>query len=378
MRSVGRLAGIGLLCAAVVLVILPHTVIGGGTPSGTTVSNTATLDYQVDSIDQTPIVSSVDFLVDTKVDLTVVTQDGAEVPVTPGSLFGDGLYNVLRFRVTNTGNSAQDCSLGVVTVITGGGAKFGGTDAFDMESEPVPVTRIFVNSVLDVAGTYDNGVDVDNFIDELPIDSFFDVFVVLDAPLTADDGEIASYHLVATAHDAGGAGSLGPLTTADAGPWTRLAVQVVFADAAGTAAGDAQYDGEHSDQDDYEVAAADLTVSKTSAVISDPFSAVNPKAIPGAVMRYTIDITNAGGTDADNVVTVDQIPANTTFVSGTVTTSNSNGGATITVEYSDDGVVWSPVETSPVAYIRVTNSVVDANDGASDGTAQVTFDVTID
>jgi len=94
-------------------------------------------------------------------------------------------------------------------------------------------------------------------------------------------------------------------------------------------------------------------------VISDPFNGgSNPKAIPGAIIRYTIDIANSGTTNADAVIVADQIPANTTFLSGSVTTSNSNGGATILVEYSADGVVWSNVETTPVAYIRATNSVV--------------------
>jgi len=370
----GKLALVGLLCVVVLALAAPHMAFADGTDSGTDIDNTATLDYQVGGIDQTQLSSFVTFKVDNKVDLTVVTQDGSEVTVVPGSLFGDGVYNVLHFRVTNVGNTAQDCSLRVVTVATGNGAKFGGSAAFNMTPEPVPDARIFVNSAMDVAGTYDNGTDTDNYIDELPKDSFFDVFVVLDAVLTAADGEIASYHLVATVHDAGAGGSLGDLTTADTGAWASGTVQVVFADAAGTASGDAQYDGQHSDQDDYEVASADLSITKSSAVMSDPFSASNPKAIPGAVIRYPIDIANVGGTDAQTVITRDQIPANTTFVSGSAATSNSNGGATITVEYSADGVAWQGTETSPVAYIRVTNSVVDA----TTGTAQITFDVTVD
>ncbi|MGD8628326.1 MAG: DUF11 domain-containing protein [bacterium] len=369
-----RLALVGLCCVAVIAVAVPFTVFADGTASGTDIDNTATLDYQVGGIDQTQLSSFATFKVDNKVDLTVVTQDGGEVTVLPGSLFGDGVYNVLHFRVSNDGNTAQDCSLSVVTVATGSAAKFGGTDAFDMTPEPVPEARIFVNSVMDVAGTYDNGTDTDNYIDELPADSFFDVFVVLDAPLTAADGQIASYHLVASVHDAGLGGTLGDLTTADTGAWDSGTVQVVFADAAGTAPGDGQHDGRHSDQDDYEVNSADLAVNKSSAVISDPFSSSNPKAIPGATIRYTIDIANTGGADAQTVTAVDQIPANTTFVGGSVATSNSNGGATITVEYSADGVVWQGAETSPVAYVRVTNSVVDA----TNGTAQMTFDVTVD
>lgn len=63
-----------------------------------------------------------------------------------------------------------------------------------------------------------------------------------------------------------------------------------------------------------------LTVLKTSAVISDPFNgATNPKSIPGAVIQYTLVISNSGGSIAvDNVVMTDVIPANTTYVAGSL------------------------------------------------------------
>ena len=88
-------------------------------------------------------------------------------------------------------------------------------------------------------------------------------------------------------------------------------------------------------------------------------------------------MANSGTADAVSVAVVDQIPANTVFTSASIGTTNSNGAATATIEYSTDGVVWSPVETAPVAYIRVTSSVVDANNGVVDGTATVSFDVLI-
>jgi uncharacterized repeat protein (TIGR01451 family) len=56
-----------------------------------------------------------------------------------------------------------------------------------------------------------------------------------------------------------------------------------------------------------------LSVSKTSAVLSDPFNgSSNPKRIPGAVVRYSVTTTNAGsGTvDASTLVITDPVPAN--------------------------------------------------------------------
>jgi hypothetical protein len=48
-----------------------------------------------------------------------------------------------------------------------------------------------------------------------------------------------------------------------------------------------------------------LTVSKTSAVVADGFNATNPKAIPGATVRYCILITNPGTLAASDVFAVD-------------------------------------------------------------------------
>ena len=60
--------------------------------------------------------------------------------------------------------------------------------------------------------------------------------------------------------------------------------------------------------DTYEVQTAALTITKTSDVIFDPFSTdPNWKAIPGAVVEYTVTIVNGGLNDADNVSISDNI-----------------------------------------------------------------------
>jgi len=54
-----------------------------------------------------------------------------------------------------------------------------------------------------------------------------------------------------------------------------------------------------------------LSVSKSSAVISDPFNGTtNPLAIPGAVVEYTITISNAASTaTATSVAITDSLNA---------------------------------------------------------------------
>ncbi len=363
-----------LLVACLLILGLTQMAMALGTPSGTSIDNSATLDYSVGGVSQTQIVSNTaSFLVDNKVDLTVTTVDGAAVVVVPGSN-----AMVLTYLVTNTGNTVQDYSL---TALPGVGTFYGVTDNFDATN-----VQVYVDG--NGNGVYDAGIDVQTYIDELAADAMVTVFVVADIPIDRVDSDGAIYDLIAQTAQGGTPGAQGadilnddnghisPGGTPNDIPDDPATIQIVFADQAGSV--DGLLDGRFSSRDVYVVGSAILTILKSSAVINDPFNgASNPKAIPGATIRYTIDIANSGSTNADAVVVSDQIPANTTFVSASVSTANSNAGATITIEYSADGVAWSTTETSPVAYVRVTNSVVDANDGVNDGTAQVTFDAII-
>ncbi len=77
--------------------------------------------------------------------------------------------------------------------------------------------------------------------------------------------------------------------------------------AAGT---DDARDGKHSAFATFTVSAAAVTVGKTAVVYSDPFNGAggNPKAIPGAVITYTVTVTNAaGGSQATNVSITDNL-----------------------------------------------------------------------
>lgn len=366
-----------LFCCLLVCLLglsLTRTVSAVGTASGTAVDNFAVVDYQVGGVDQSQISSdTASFVVDNMIDLTVATVDGAAVVVIPGDTM-----QVLTYTLTNNGNTTQDYSF---TAPGGSGTFFGVTDNFDAVN-----VNVYVDA--DDDGVYDPSVDLNSYADELMADSTITVFIVADIPLAQVDGDGAIYDLVAQTAQGGApasqgadilnddGGNISPGGTPNNIPDDPATIQIVFADGAGSV--DGANDGRFSSRDVYVVGSAVLTVDKNSTVTTDPINGgSNPKAIPGATIFYTIDVANSGSADADSVILVDQIPANTTYTSLSIATSNSNGGATISVEYSTDGVTWSSSETSPVAYIRVTNSVVDANDGVTDGTAQVTFEVTI-
>jgi len=284
-----------LLAFAALALAVPFTAQAVGTASGTSITNTATVVYSVGSVTQPAISTGATgpFVVDTKVNLTVQRVDGTYVSSAPSST------SYLTFRVLNSGNTAQDYALQALASTD----PFGGADTFDANN-----VQVFVDANGD--GVYTAGTDTMTFIDGLVSDTTATVFIVGNIPVVQVTGDIAAYALLATTHDAGAAGVLGNLTVQTAGAGTLTGVDVVFADIANAnVATDTDRDGEASDRSAYQVAAAAITILKSAATYSDPFNGItNPKAIPGAVMTYTITVANAaGGANATNVTITDNL-----------------------------------------------------------------------
>ena len=80
MKSKQNLMRFGLVLAGVITLLMPSQVMAAGTASGTNITNSATLDYQVSGGDQTQINSNTTtFVVYNKVDLTVAEVGSANV-----------------------------------------------------------------------------------------------------------------------------------------------------------------------------------------------------------------------------------------------------------------------------------------------------------
>ncbi len=266
-----------------------------GTQSGTSVSNSATVSYSVGATPQDDVNSApVTFLVDRKIDMTVVTTDVAAVGVTPGTS-----TSALTFTVTNDGNDTMDYALSA-TALSGGTGAFGGTDNVDAGS-----VALFVEDGGNVG--YQLAEDTETFVDELAIDASATVYIVGTFGTAGfSDADIASYHLLVEAREGGGATALGAALTETAGADDSAVEDTVFADGQGTDTGnDANRDAKLSDQSDFEIETASLTVTKTSTVISDPVNGgTNPKAIKGAVIEYTVTIANAAGSSTATGISV--------------------------------------------------------------------------
>ena len=123
--------------------------------------------------------------------------------------------------------------------------------------------------------------------------------------------------------------------------------------------------------------APSITVLKTVQTISDPVNlGVNPKAIPGAYLNYTIIATNSGSgyADADTTYIVDAIPNNTELFidltgpgSGPIAFTPANSGLTFDLAtdmfYSTVGSAgpWTQWSASPpAADANGVNSTVKA------------------
>ena len=352
MNRTTRMSALGF----VLMLTVAGAAFAAGTPSGTPVDNTASVDYVVGGLPQATVTSNTaTFLVDNRVDLTVTTLDVANIVVVPGML-----ARVLSFTVTNNGNTTQDYAL---TPLADAG------DGFD---------AVNVNAFVDGNnnGTYEPGIDTATFIDELAVGVTVTVFIVSDIPLGANNGELANYDLLAQTANGAAPGIAGTVYAADdaANNDDPAVVQIVFADGAGS--GDALRDGAHSSRSTYEVASANLQVVKTHAVVNDPINGpTRPKNIPGATLNYTVNLSNTGGTSADNVAIVDPVPANTSFVVGSHTVAPAG-----TQEYSDDGgLTWAyvPVDSGDGTDPNVTHMRISYASIAASGAALSTFRVII-
>lgn len=300
------------LLSVTALMIASNSAMAIGTAADTTINNTATITYSVSSTAQAPIASSptgnstpntagtpTAFKVDKKIDLNVT---------------GGGLFNVptnatgqlSTFTVTNEGNSSETFNLTTAQVVT---------------SSP---NDVFDTSACTIQDAANPGVDITSIIigPDAPTNAKT-INVKCTTPVndgtTVVDGAKSEIDLMATAMN--GASAYVESASDNNDP---MIVDVVLADdigsaqdvaaAAPTSGAAGNRNASHSATSTYVIATADLAVTKTSAIYSDPTNGTsNPKRIPGALIEYTITVDNTGSTDATDLVIADHIPDNMTF-----------------------------------------------------------------
>lgn len=286
------------LATAALIVSAAGVVQAAGTLAGTNISNVASVTYSVNAVAQPALTANADFVVDRRVNLTLTPVPVALVTVTPGTP-----GNLIPFTLTNTSNAPLDFTLSAANRANGTVDPYGGAtpDGFDSTNQA------FADN--DGSGVYESGSDTSSVFSNLTPDVPRLVYVVAAIPGGQASGTVAVVTMTATATELGGAA-----LTQDAGADVAATVQTVFGDIAGDT--DAARDAAFSDSGGFLVQGATVTVTKTEAVLSDPVNGgTNPKHIPGAVVEYTVTVTNVAGSavPATSVTLTDVMPANVAF-----------------------------------------------------------------
>ncbi|MEM9310592.1 MAG: hypothetical protein AAGA34_04025 [Pseudomonadota bacterium] len=315
---------LGTVSAGALIVMTSAPAMAEGIRAGTDITNTVTVDYQVNGVDQNQEEASDTFAVDRRVNVTVAAVDSPKL-VNPGSQ-----NSFLTFDVTNLSNDVIDLAL-TATLEAGDTNDIGAFTIYEDTNNN---------------GTFDAGDQAITYLDEVAEDETLRVFVVADISTNAVNDDTFDVSLNADAHQAatgsdgtGSAGTLGAeLTESSGNSADQSVVDTVLADGSNALGltGDADNDGSFSAQGTFDVDGAEVSVIKSSLVVSDPVNGTtDPKAIPGAVIRYCIAVSNAsGGADATNISVIDTLPSDVAFNTGTILVDTdvaiSSGAATCT------------------------------------------------
>ena len=310
----------------ILLMVLSESLLAA---AGDDISNTATVNYTLAGNSGSQDASTT-FTEDRIINFAIVEDDGAAIPVIVNMTDA-----VMKFKVENTGNAIQDFLL---TALNSSPNPFGSpADDFDVAS-----IQVFVEE-----GTtpgYQILEDTDVFIDELASGLSVMVYVVSDMPAAV--ANVAAITLVAQVAEGGVGGTQGAAINADdnsrispAGTYSNGSTPVLagtpnsIADSASTMetvfndpeglnpedistnqTQDAKGNGQHSDTGAYQVTSPVIIVKSVDVI--DTLGGTDPHT--GATLRYELEVTVVGNTAVDELVIKDSIPANTTYVSGSI------------------------------------------------------------
>ena len=298
---------------------LPFAARAAGTAAGTTIQNTATVSFSVAGTPATTSSNATSVTVAEILNVAVTLQSPTVTTIAGAT------NKALVFRVTNTGNSSEAFTLTGLSALVG--------DDFD----PVPATPfIYLDS--DASGDLsaaDTPYVAGSNDPVLAADASVGVLVMNDIPAGLADGTRGRSQLHAAART--GTGVPG---TVFAGQGTG-GVDAI----AGTSGAEAQIYGE------YLVGAVNVSAVK-SQTVTNAFG--NSEPVPGATIAYRVVVTAGGSGTALGAAFRDTIPANTTYVAGSL---KRNGAALTDAADADSGAyVTAPAPAVTVALGDLTSA----------------------
>lgn len=298
------------LAALLCLPAFAPSALAAGTQAGTVVTSTAVIDYQIAGTNYTGnAVSS--FTVHERLEVNLVWQDAANVQAP-----SPGPSTVVSFLLTNTGNGSEQFLLSADGSVGG--------DDFDFAAAGI---QIWIddgdNAWQPVNDTLYNGSNGPVLNGASPADDAVTVFVVADAPPGQPAGALGNLALTAVSATADAAGETGNTGAQISGGGDGGVDAIVgLSGAAGTAIGTV------------EVIAGGVSIAK-SVQVTDAQGGDVPHT--GATLRYTLQINVFGSSPVDNLIITDPIPANTTYVPGSITLDSTaqTDAADAPADYAD-------------------------------------------
>jgi uncharacterized repeat protein (TIGR01451 family) len=251
-------------------------------PAGSVIVNTAEAHYLVSGnpFNQS---ASASLTVAQLVNVTVSWQNGSDVSVTAGAT-----NQTLLFKVTNTGNGADTFKL-ADTLVTPGGTTF--TPAGCLVYFDTANTGVYDPSdVLYTPGSNDP---------QLAQNASKNMLIVCNVPASAADTSLGEMQLGATSKTASGVFGTVNVGAGVGGVDAIVGTTTGVSDATGI----------------YQVHQFAVAYVK-SASVSAPGG--GHKVVSGATVEYTLTVTPSGTATATNLVVTDPVPANTTFVTGSL------------------------------------------------------------
>ncbi|MFV1973914.1 MAG: hypothetical protein ACC648_09370 [Thiohalobacterales bacterium] len=334
MRFLCALAGLAMSAA--------QGVQAAGTAAGATIANSVTLDFDLGGTPQQIISNTDTVTVQELIDVVAVWQDAANVQTA-----SPDTDRVLTFLVRNTGNGIETFTLGIDNSPATG-------DDFDPLNP-----RIHLDG--NGNGSYDGPVtdplyipgSNDPLLDANGTDSSI-IFVLNDIPTGRSDGETGDSQLQVQSATTGAAGSAPGTVLPGAGDGGIDAV-------VGTNNADADVIGSYQILN----APLDVEIVKSAQVINDGNSCTAPPCnpVPGATIRYALQVDITGTGSAGNLVITDSIPVNTTYVPASI---------------SLDAVPQTDIVDADAGSFGSGIVTVDLGSVPGPATRVITLDVTID
>lgn len=265
-----------------------------GTPAGTLITNTATLSYSYGGVPGTPITSApASVRVDELINVTLTWQDSAPVAVTTPDT-----NDALTFLLTNTGNGSERFTLTRNNTL--GGDNYNPSNG--------TAGAIFFESGAQ-AGLQTSGANADTLYTpgvndpDLAADASRIVYVVSDTPTGLTSGNTGLVALTASSATPGAAGAAPGTSLAGLGTGGVDAV-------VGTTQAQASRNG------NYLVSDVSLSIVKTLPTVLDPRGGTSVET--GSVLTYRVTVTLTGAGSVNNLVITDPLPAQTTYVAGSI------------------------------------------------------------